>query len=103
GFDESSATHYLTGSSGTGVSTLFKDETERILPYSPQTHFDVADVAQQQIQEEEAGNNTTNSADDSSWQDKLKGFADDVKDGAEYWGGRIKDGVGNLWDSITGN
>lgn len=105
GFDQSSDTHYLTGSSGTGVSPLFKDETERILAYSPGTAFSVADASQQAT---EGSDSTT--TDDNSIGSQVDDFSNKVKKGAEYWGEKAKDGAGKvkegwdkLWNSITGN
>lgn len=101
GFDESNATHYLTGSSGTGVSTLFRDETQRILAYSPNTKFDVPDITQPTP----STNQSTDSqpSDGSDFTEKAKKFGQQVTEGAKYWGGKVKDKVGELWNQIMGN
>lgn len=101
GFDESSATHYLTGSSGTGVSTLFKDEASGILANSPKTKFSVKDVSQEQATkktEEESQDSDSNGL-----QKTVEDIGGKVKEGAEYWGGKIKEGASNAWKSIFGN
>ena len=42
GFDTTNKTHYMQGISETGITTLYKDEMEGILPYSKQTQVTVS-------------------------------------------------------------
>nr|WP_246032314.1 PBP1A family penicillin-binding protein [Vagococcus zengguangii] len=104
GFDESSETHYLTGSSGQTLSALFKDQTERILANSPQTPFEVTDVNK----ESSSGFGETL----ESWKDKINDnlkdkvkdtvdenlptIKDKIKEGLHYW----KDQFSDAWHGL---
>lgn len=107
GFDNGSDIHALTGSSEDGVSQIFKDMSGRILANSPGTHFDVVDVSQENAQNQE---NTEKESEKSknNFGEKVNDFGDKVVEGAEYWGGKIKEGTGkavdkvsNFWDSLV--
>lgn len=88
GFDKSGKDHYLTGSSSSLLSGIFKDEMERILAASPNTPFSVADVSQQ---------NSESSSDESTDWD---GLGNKVKDGANNFGNGVKEGVNKVTDGI---
>ncbi|AQP54041.1 penicillin-binding protein [Vagococcus penaei] len=88
GFDKSGKDHYLTGSSSSLLSGIFKDEMERILAASPNTPFSVADVSQQ---------NSESSSDESTDWD---GLGNKVKDSANNFGNGVKEGVNKVTDGI---
>lgn len=96
GFDESGPDHYLTGSSGQILSQLFKDQTERILPNSPGTQFEV--------------DNVNNESEGLLSESDLEDLENQLKEGADYWGDKIKEGAGkvrdklsNWWNSVKDN
>ncbi|MDT2830200.1 PBP1A family penicillin-binding protein [Vagococcus carniphilus] len=94
GFDKSGKDHYLTGSSGSNLSNIFRDETQRILAASPNTPFSVGDVTQGESEEEDSKSGITDSIND---------IGDKVKEGANTLGDGIKKGVdkaGDIWNSI---
>ncbi|MGX6961553.1 transglycosylase domain-containing protein [Vagococcus xieshaowenii] len=104
GFDQSSETHYLTGSSGQNLSALFKDQAERILVNSPQTSFDVSDV------NDDGSSGFGNTLE--SWKDKIKDSVSDkvkdsveenlpsikekIKNGLHYWKDQMSDAFNGL-------
>lgn len=103
GFDNSGPDHYLTGSSGSNLASIFRDETQRILAVSPNTPFSVGDVTQ--VEEE----NTTVSGNIGDTMNDLGSKVDEiggkVKEGANTLGEGIKSGldtVGDMWDSFWG-
>lgn len=89
GFDESSDIHFLQSGGGQGISPIFKDQTQRILSHSPGTPFNVEDASIKA--QEEATPDAKGSLDE---------FGKKVKEGAEYWGGQIKDGAGKVKDGL---
>ena len=92
GFDKSSETHYLTGTSGQVVSQIFKDEAQRILPHTAGTPFDADDIVAQNAQNQK----------DKIDRDKLmEDFEGKVKEGAEYWGGQVKEGAKYVRDRVS--
>ena len=96
GFDKSGPDHFLTGSSGSNLSSIFKDETQRILAASPNTPFTVGDVTQEQQTEKESGKN-------SSIGESINDIGDKVKEGANTIGDGIKKGVdtaGEMWNGF---
>ncbi|MHC5374084.1 PBP1A family penicillin-binding protein [Enterococcus sp. LJL120] len=113
GFPTTDESHYLEGSSSTGVAPVFKAQTEAILPYVESASFDVVDayLTDGQVVSTEDYNDTSDSSDSSSdssssWSDSLSGVGDSLKE----IGGQIKDGFDNLvggasdwWNSITGD
>ncbi|MBP1039859.1 PBP1A family penicillin-binding protein [Vagococcus sp. BWB3-3] len=90
GFDESSDIHFLQSGGGQGISPIFKDQTQRILSHSPGTPFNVED-ASIKAQQEETQAESNGSLDE---------FGQKIKEGAEYWGGQIKDGAGKVKDGL---
>lgn len=100
GFDNSSTEHFLTTTSSQGLAKVFKSEAENMLPYTNETDFTVADASQSNSQE------ATEDDGPSQWNE----FTDKVKEGASYWGDKVKEGLDsatesfwNLWDGVTGN
>ncbi len=90
GFDESSDIHFLQSGDGQGISPIFKDQTQRILSHSPGTPFNVEDASIKAQQEE------TQAESNGSFDE----FGQKIKEGAEYWGGQIKDGAGKVKDGL---
>ncbi len=96
GFDKSGPDHYLTGSSGSNLSSIFKDETQRVLAASPNTPFTVGDVTQENLEEKgpKSGAGIGESIND---------IGDKVKEGANTLGDGIKKGVdtaGEMWNGF---
>ncbi|MGY3765511.1 PBP1A family penicillin-binding protein [Vagococcus vulneris] len=103
GFDKSGKDHYLTGSSGSLLSSIFKDEMQRVLPSSPNTPFSVQDVNQQNQTTEESGRDWDELG--GKVKDGANSFSDTVKDGVNKVTDGIKEGadrVGEAWDNIRG-
>ena len=96
GFDKSGPDHFLTGSSGSNLAGIFRDETQRILAASPNTPFTTQDATQENT---ETG--TKETLDDFG--NTLNDIGDKVKEGANTVGDGIKkgvDAVGDIWDSV---
>lgn len=89
GFDKSGPDHYLTGSSGSNLAGIFRDETQRILAASPNTSFTVKDASQP---EEVTGS--------TQWGQQLDGIGDKVKEGATSIGGKVKEGAGRVTEGV---
>lgn len=51
GYDKTSDTNYLAGSSGTTLSSIFKAESEAILPYTQKTPFDADEVTESSLKQ----------------------------------------------------
>lgn len=99
GFDKSGPDHYLTGSSGSNLANIFRDETQRVLAASPNTPFSVGDVTQ----ENPEGTNGNSGINES-----LNEIGGKVKEGANTIGDGIKKGVdaagemwGKFWNKVT--
>lgn len=110
GYEQTSESHYLEGSSATHASTVFNNQAQGILQYTDQTPFNVADayatggevVAASEV-------NTEGSSDSGAWKDTVKDVGDQVKEGAKDLGGTIKEGwekaktgLQNIWGGLTG-
>ncbi|MEG0255120.1 PBP1A family penicillin-binding protein [Vagococcus sp.] len=98
GFDKSGPDHFLTGSSGSNLANIFRDETQRVLAASPNTPFSVGDVTQENTEEENK----------QGINDSLNEISGKVKDGANTIGDGIKKGVdaagemwGKFWNKVT--
>jgi penicillin-binding protein 2A len=109
GFEQTSAEHYLTGTSGQVVGKIFKAEAESLLPYSQGSQFQVADAYQTDgklmaADEVPDSNDSTNNDD---WKKSVDDFAENAKEGLKDFGERVKQGTkelfGNLWNTINGN
>jgi penicillin-binding protein 2A len=109
GFEQTSAEHYLTGTSGQVVGKIFKAEAESLLPYSQGSQFQVADAYQtggklMAADEVPDSNDSTNNDD---WKKSVDDFAENAKEGLKDFGERVKQGTkelfGNLWNTINGN
>lgn len=108
GFEQTSESHYLEGSSATHASTVFSSQAQGILQYTAQTPFKVAD-AYATGGEVVAASEVNADADSGAWKDTVKDVGDQVKEGAKDIGGTIKEGwektkngLKNLWGGLTG-
>lgn len=108
GFEKTSETHYLSGTSGDEVGQVFKAEAEAILPYAKQSSFNVADAYATggQVVPADQVNQTT---EDNQWQEDLKnigekateglnGFGEKAKEGLQQFGEKAKEGLNQLKD-----
>ncbi|QIL45716.1 PBP1A family penicillin-binding protein [Vagococcus coleopterorum] len=93
GFDQSSENHFLQPQA---VAPVFKDQAERILPNTPNTQFGVRDIGLDKKVEEEA----KEQAEDLLGE--LSDFGGKIREGADYWGEKLKDGAKNMKDSLGG-
>ncbi|OTN75135.1 hypothetical protein A5886_000205 [Enterococcus sp. 8G7_MSG3316] len=111
GFEQSSAEHYLTGTSGQVVGKVFKAEAENILPYTQGNQFQVADAyltgGQLMAADEVPDTQSDDNSSSSNWQQSVNDFAESAKEGVKEFGDKIKEGTkdlfGGLWRSINGN
>lgn len=94
GFEQTSESHYLQGSSATHASTVFSSQTQGILPYTAQTPFSVADAYATGGIVQEAGT-TAQTGNNDAWKDSVKDIGDQVQEGAKDIGGKIKEGWEN--------
>ena len=108
GFEKTSETHYLSGTSGDEVGQVFKAEAEAILPHAKQASFNVADAyatGGQVVPADQFGE--TN--EDNQWQEDLKnigekaseglnGFGEKAKEGLQQFGEKAKEGINQLKD-----
>lgn len=100
GFEKVSATHYLSGTSGSEVGQVFRAEAESILPYAGQYSFDVADayvtggqvVAADQVNQE--GQNASN----GQWREELKEIGGKASEGAASFFEKAKAGADKLME-----
>jgi penicillin-binding protein 2A len=92
GFEDSSTSHYLEGSSASYASSVFNSEASGILPYVKQTQFTVAD-AYATGGEMVAGNDSLTGNGTSNWQDNVKDVGGKVQEGAKNIGGQLKEGI----------
>lgn len=93
GFEQTSESHYLQGSSATHASTVFSSQTQGILPYTQQTPFTVADAYVTGGVVQPAAEVAANENNDA-WKDSVKDIGGQVKEGAKDIGSKIKEG----WD-----
>ena len=99
GFDQTSGTHALESASGSlgGLARVYRSEANGILQYTKGTDFKVADVSADSAEKEKEKETTSSSASNSdAWSD----FTKKVQEGADYWGGKVKDGLDSAGDSI---
>ena len=108
GFQETSKTHYLEGSSATYASQVFNSQASGILPQVKQAQFPVADAYATGGKVVDSNDSLTGGA-NSNWRDNLKDFGNSVQDGASNFGdtlnevgGQIKDGAKKVKDKIEG-
>jgi penicillin-binding protein 2A len=92
GFEQTSESHYLQGSSATHASTVFSSQAQGIMPYTAQTPFTVADAYATGGIMQAAGE--VPSVNDEAWKDNVKEIGGQVKEGAKDISGKIKEG----WD-----
>ncbi|MGK0551169.1 PBP1A family penicillin-binding protein [Enterococcus faecalis] len=94
GFEQTSESHYLEGSSASYASTVFNSEASGILPSVKQTPFTVADAYATGGKMVAGNTSITGSGNDSSnWQDSVKDIGGKVQEGAKDIGGQLKDGI----------
>ena len=108
GFQETSKTHYLEGSSATYASQVFNSQASGILPQVKQAQFPVADAYATGGKVVDSNDSLTGGA-NSNWRDNLKDFGNSVQDGASNFGdtlnevgGQIEDGAKKVKDKIEG-
>ena len=109
GFEQTSAEHYLTGTSGQVVGKIFKAEAESLLPYSQGSQFQVADAYMTggKLMAADEVPDPNESTDNDDWKKSVDEFAENAKEGLKDFGERVKQGTkelfGNLWNTINGN
>ncbi|GCF93162.1 penicillin-binding protein 2A [Enterococcus florum] len=110
GFEETSESHYLSGTSGEEVGQVFKAEAEAILPNVQQSSFNVADAyatGGQVVAADEFGQTD----EQEQWQEELKkigdkaseglnGFGEKAKEGLQQFGEKAKEGLNRLRDRL---
>lgn len=108
GFEQTSESHYLQGTSAAHASTVFSNQAQGIMQYTAQTPFSVAD-AYATGGEVVAADQVPSSESDDAWKDTVKDIGGQVKDGAKDIGGtikegweRTKDGLKNFFGGLTG-
>ena len=90
GFEYTDKDHYLSGTSEDGVSKIFKDEAENILPTTAQTSFNTQD-AQTLADQQGTANASSNAS--SSWsgiQSGVQNGIDSAKSTLSQWADNIK-------------
>ncbi|MFV0557266.1 MAG: PBP1A family penicillin-binding protein [Enterococcus sp.] len=101
GYEQTSADHYLSGTSGDVVGKVFKAEAEGILPYVDEAAFPVADAYQTNGLVMTPGEALDQAEEES------EGFVEKTTRGITEFGNSVKDGATRLfddvWGSITGN
>jgi penicillin-binding protein 2A len=109
GFEQTSESHYLQGSSATHASTVFSNEAQGILANTAQTPFTVADAYATGGQVVAADEVSSANDDDDAWKDSVKEIGGQVKEGAKDIGGKIKEGwdkakqgIKNIFGELTG-
>ncbi|MGX4645258.1 transglycosylase domain-containing protein [Holzapfeliella sp. JNUCC 80] len=86
GFDRPDDTHYLSGTSETQISYLFKQLSQSVLPYTDRTSFSEKN-AQQLVSEQDVQGNST------SWVDDLTKSVQNVFDGVGQTLGQWYNGI----------
>lgn len=92
GFDTTNKTHYMQGISETGITTLYKDEMEGILPYSKQTQFTVS-----------AAETSANDSSSSSSSSSSSGFGQKIKEAIDDGLKNAESGLKSWYNKITGD
>ena len=90
GFQETSKTHYLEGSSATYASQVFNSQASGILPQVKQAQFPVADAYATGGKVVDSNDSLTGGA-NSNWRDNLKDFGNSVQDGASNFGDTLNE------------
>lgn len=93
GFEQSSAQHYLEGSSATYASTVFNQQASQILPLTKQTPFTIADAYATNGEVK----TTAEVTQESEWTEDVK---EKVEERAKTIGGQIKDGIDKTADRM---
>ncbi|EOT48763.1 MULTISPECIES: PBP1A family penicillin-binding protein [Enterococcus] len=102
GFERSSESHYLQGTSETVAGLIFQKVAENILPYTSGSTFDVADAYQtdgvvMSINEAEA---KAKEDAKSSWQKGVDEITEKTKEGLQTAGEAIKDTTEKVWNGV---
>lgn len=98
GFDQTSKSHYLQGSSATHASTVFSSQAQGILPYTSQTPFTIADAYATGGEMKDAAELLPKNND--AWKDSVKEISGQVTEGAKDISGKIKEGAADLGGKI---
>lgn len=102
GFERSSESHYLQGTSETVAGLIFQKVAENILPYTSGSTFDVADAYQtdgvvMSINEAEA---KAKEDAKSKWQKGVDEITEKTKEGLQTAGEAIKDTTEKVWNGV---
>lgn len=102
GFERSSESHYLQGTSETVAGLIFQKVAENILPYTSGSTFDVADAYQtdgvvMSINEAEA---KAKEDAKSKWQKGLDDVTEKTKEGLQTAGEVLKDTTEKVWNGV---
>ncbi|GAA3017896.1 PBP1A family penicillin-binding protein [Tetragenococcus solitarius] len=94
GFEKTDEEHNFSGTSGDVVGQVFKAQAEKMLPYSNNTPFEVADAYATggkvtASSEEEEGSSEEGNDD---WKQDVDQFTDNAKKGMNEFGERVKEG-----------
>lgn len=106
GFEETSETHFLHGTSETVAGLIFKKVAENILPYTKGSTFDVADayvtkgavMSPAEVQQQAAESATPT----QDWQETMDQFTKKAKEGAKDFGHTVKEKTKELWQMLRG-
>ena len=90
GFEYTDKDHYLSGTSEDGVSKIFKDEAENILPTTPQTSFNTQDAQTLATQQGTANASSNASSAWSGIQSGVQNGIDSAKSTLSQWADNIK-------------
>lgn len=90
GFEYTDKDHYLSGTSEDGVSKIFKDEAENILPSTPQTSFNTQDAQSLATQQGTANASSNASSAWSGIQSGVQNGIDSAKSTLSQWADNIK-------------
>lgn len=102
GFERSSESHYLQGTSETVAGLIFQKVAENILPYTSGSTFDVVDAYQtdgvvMSINEAEA---KAKEDAKSKWQKGVDEITEKTKEGLQTAGEAIKDTTEKVWNGV---
>ncbi|WP_057768797.1 PBP1A family penicillin-binding protein [Lactobacillus selangorensis] len=93
GFDQTDQSHFLQGTSESGVAKIWKLEMEDILPSTPNTKFTTNDAQSIAEAKSETKNKTTSSAE--NWVGNLKDSINEGVSKASQWFSQLKGAFGN--------
>ena len=104
GFEKTSESHYLEGSSGEVIGQVFGSAAANVMPYVKSVQFPVVDAYQTdgQVMTNEQFQEQQSSEGDSQWQKQVDEFTDKAKDGLSEFGNKVKDTTKDIFNSIWG-